>query len=168
MRFYQWRPMVPLPTVLAEQQCRPGCDKASAESAIETLPATETAAAPVRRQAELSVGQVLRLWLARHRHRQELAMMLASDLKDARLPAELVSREIRKWPWQAWHPQWRDLDEALLQGMAARQNGRERRARFLRGPRMRVLRLRPALPALGLLRATAVLRRRPPSQRDPY
>ena len=62
----------------------------------------------------LGVLQVLLLWRARHRHRQELMQMSARDLKDAGLSRDLVEHEVRKWPWQQWNPQWQELDEVLL------------------------------------------------------
>src|SRR5215471_12495705 len=62
-----------------------------------------------RPRARLDILQLLRLWRARHRHRQELMQMSAGDLKDARVPRDLVEHEARKWPWQKWNSQWREL-----------------------------------------------------------
>jgi uncharacterized protein YjiS (DUF1127 family) len=63
----------------------------------------------------------LRLWRARHRHRQELMQMSARDLKDAGVPRDLVEHEVRKWPWQKWNSQWQELDEVLLRKIAGRR-----------------------------------------------
>ena len=71
--------------------------------------------------ARLDILQLLRLWRARHRHRQELMQMSARDLKDAGVPRDLVEHEARKWPWQKWNSQWQELDEVLLRGTAGRR-----------------------------------------------
>jgi uncharacterized protein YjiS (DUF1127 family) len=71
--------------------------------------------------ARLHLLQVLRLWRARHRHRQELMQMSAPDLKDAGIPRDLVEHEARKWPWQKWNSQWEELDEVLLRRIADRR-----------------------------------------------
>jgi len=63
----------------------------------------------------------MQLWSARHHRRQELAMMSDRDLKDARVAPDLVAHEVRKWPWQKWHPQWQEMDEVLLRALAARR-----------------------------------------------
>ena len=63
----------------------------------------------------------MQLWSARHHRRQELAMMSDRDLKDARVAPDLVVHEVRKWPWQKWHPQWQEMDEVLLRALAARR-----------------------------------------------
>ena len=63
----------------------------------------------------------MQLWSARHHRRQELAMMSDRDLKDARVALDLVAHEVRKWPWQKWHPQWQEMDEVLLRALAARR-----------------------------------------------
>lgn len=78
------------------------------------------------RPADLGVwvAQNIRLWCARHLARRELAMMSAGDLKDACLPSDLVAFEVRKWPWQKWHPQWKEMDEMLLRKLAARRPAR--------------------------------------------
>jgi hypothetical protein len=47
-------------------------------------------------------------------------MLSVADLKDARLPSDLVAFEVRKWPWQKWHPQWEEMDEMLLRKLDAR------------------------------------------------
>ena len=67
------------------------------------------------------VALTMQLWSARHHHRQELAMMSDRDLKDARVARDLVAHEVRKWPWQKWHPQWQEMDEVLLRALAARR-----------------------------------------------
>jgi len=48
-------------------------------------------------------------------------MMSDRDLKDARVAPDLVAHEVRKWPWQKWHPQWQEMDEVLLHALAARR-----------------------------------------------
>jgi uncharacterized protein YjiS (DUF1127 family) len=58
-----------------------------------------------------AIVQTLRLWRDRHRRRQELAMMSDGDLRDIRVPRDLVAHEARKWPWQAWHPQLQAFEE---------------------------------------------------------
>ena len=73
-----------------------------------------------RPQARLGILELLRLWRARHRHRQELMQMSARDLKDAGVPRDLVEHEARKWPWQSWNSQWQGLDEVLLRKIAGR------------------------------------------------
>src|SRR5262249_17996934 len=109
MRVYLWRPMLPLGAAPGQERYpNPG-------------------AAPGRGSTDPNGIQLLRLWRARHRHRRELAMLLAADFRDVRLPIDLVAHEIRKWPWQPFHPQWRDLDEALLQGLATRRREAIRR-----------------------------------------
>ena len=72
-------------------------------------------------RARLGIRQLLRLWHARHRHRQELMQMSARDLKDAGVPRDLVEHEARKWPWQKWNSQWQELDEVLLRKIADRR-----------------------------------------------
>jgi uncharacterized protein YjiS (DUF1127 family) len=74
-----------------------------------------------RQGARLDILQLLRLWRARHRHRQELMQMSARDLKDAGVPRDLVEHEARKWPWQKWNSQWQELDEVLLRRIAGRR-----------------------------------------------
>ena len=69
-------------------------------------------------RARLNILLLLRLWRARHRHRQELMQMSARDLRDAGLPRDLVEHEARKWPWQEWNSQWQELDEVLLRRIA--------------------------------------------------
>jgi uncharacterized protein YjiS (DUF1127 family) len=81
---------------------------------------------------DMSLPELLRLWRARHHHRQELTTMSAGDLKDARASSDLVAREIRKWPWQPFPKQWEGLDAALLRGIKARHSQRERRPRLPR------------------------------------
>ena len=73
-----------------------------------------------RPRTRLDFLQLLRLWRARHRHRQELMQMPARDLKDAGVPRDLVEHEARKWPWQKWNSQWQELDEILLRRIAGR------------------------------------------------
>ena len=75
-----------------------------------------------RRPADLGVriAHNVRLWCARHHARRELGMLSVADLKDARLPSDLVAFEVRKWPWQKWHPQWEEMDEMLLRKLDAR------------------------------------------------
>ena len=63
----------------------------------------------------------MQLWSVRHHRRQELAIMSDRDLKDARVTPDLVAHEVRKWPWQKWHPQWQEMDEVLLRTLAARR-----------------------------------------------
>ena len=75
-----------------------------------------------RPRARLGILQLLRLWCARHRHRQELMQMSARHLKDARVPRDLVEHEARKWPWQKWNPQWQELDEVLLRSIRGRHS----------------------------------------------
>ena len=77
----------------------------------ETLPRTR-----------LGIFQLLRLWRARHRYRQELMRMSARDLKDARVPRDLVEHEARKWPWQKWNSQWPELDEVFLRKIRGRHS----------------------------------------------
>ena len=74
-----------------------------------------------RPRARLNMLRQLRLWRARHRHRQELMQMSARDLKDAGVPRDLVEHEVRKWPWQKWNSQWQELDEVLLRKIAGRR-----------------------------------------------
>ena len=74
------------------------------------------------RRARLSIPQLLRLWRARRRHRQELMQMSARDLKDARVPRDLVEHEARKWPWQKWNSQWQELHEVLLRSIRGRHS----------------------------------------------
>jgi len=74
-----------------------------------------------RPRARLGILQVLRLWRARHRHRQELVQMSTRDLRDAGVPRDLVEHEARKWPWQKWNSQWHGLDEVLLRRIADRR-----------------------------------------------
>jgi uncharacterized protein YjiS (DUF1127 family) len=74
-----------------------------------------------RPRARLGILQLLRLWSARHRHRQELMQMSARDLKDARVPRDLVEHEVRKWPWQKWNSRWQELDEVLLRSIRCRR-----------------------------------------------
>jgi uncharacterized protein YjiS (DUF1127 family) len=78
-----------------------------------------------RPRARLGILQLLRLWRARHRHRQELMQMSARDLKDARVPRDLVEHEARKWPWQKWNSQWQELDEVLLRRIQGRHSCRD-------------------------------------------
>jgi uncharacterized protein YjiS (DUF1127 family) len=70
----------------------------------------------------LSILQLLPLWGARHRHRQELSQISARDLTDAGIPRDLVGHEARKWPWQSWNSQWQELDEVLLRKIAGRRD----------------------------------------------
>jgi len=63
----------------------------------------------------------MQLWSVRHHRRQELAILSDRDLKDARVTPDLVAHEVRKWPWQKWHPQWQEMDEVLLRTLAARR-----------------------------------------------
>jgi uncharacterized protein YjiS (DUF1127 family) len=79
-----------------------------------TLPET-------RPRARLGILQLLRLWRARHHHRQELMQMSARDLKDAGVPRDLGEHEARKWPWQKWNSQWQGLDEVPLLKIADRR-----------------------------------------------
>ena len=72
-----------------------------------------------RPRARLGVLQLLRLWRARRRHRQELMQMSARDLKDARVPRDLVEHEARKRPWQKWNSQWQELDRSCFAGSRA-------------------------------------------------
>ena len=78
-----------------------------------------------RPRARLGILQLLRLWCARHRHRQELMQMSARHLKDARVPHDLVDHEARKWPWQKWNSQWQELDEVLLRRIQGRHSCRD-------------------------------------------
>ena len=124
-------------------------------------------AAPTR--PKLTVFEALQLWRARHRHRRELALMFEGEMKDARLSADLVAHEIRKWPWQAWNPQWRELDEVLLRGQAARRRRDWQPSWRPRLAAIGALRIpRPAAPAFGLIRVTANLRRRTVIRRDRF
>jgi uncharacterized protein YjiS (DUF1127 family) len=91
---------------------------ATTENHTETL---NRVLSETRPRARLGVLQLLRLWRARHRHRQELMQMSARDLKDAGVPRDLVEHEARKWPWQKWNPQWHELDEALLRTIAGQR-----------------------------------------------
>ena len=75
----------------------------------------------IRPGARLGIVRLVRLWCARHRHRQELMQMSARDLKDARVPRDLVEHEARKWPWQQWNSQWQELDEILLRKIRGRR-----------------------------------------------
>ena len=70
-------------------------------------------------RARLNILLLLRLWRARHRHRQELMQMSARDLRDAGLPRDLVEHEARKWPWQEWNSQWQELDRSCFAGSRA-------------------------------------------------
>ena len=76
-----------------------------------------------QRPADLGfrVALTVQLWSARHHRRQELAMMSDRDLKDACVAPDLVAHEVRKWPWQKWHPQWQEMDDVLLRALAARR-----------------------------------------------
>ena len=74
-----------------------------------------------RLQARLGILELLRLWRARHRHRQELMQMSGRDLKDAGVPRDLVEHEARKCPWQQWNSQWQELDEILLRKIRGRR-----------------------------------------------
>ena len=70
--------------------------------------------AQTRSGARLDIPRLLRLWHARHRDRQELAMRSARDCRDAGIARDLAAYEARRWPWQKWNPQWREFDEMLL------------------------------------------------------
>ena len=75
----------------------------------------------------LTISQTLRLWCARHRHRHELAMLSDRDMKDLRLSHDLATHELRKWPWQKFHPRWREMDDVLRRGLVVRDVGEERK-----------------------------------------
>ena len=77
--------------------------------------------AETRPRPRLDLPQLLRLWRARHHHRQELMQMSARDLKDAGVPRDLVEHEARKWPWQKWNSQWHGLDDVLLRRISDRR-----------------------------------------------
>src|SRR6266568_1641040 len=55
--------------------------------------------------------RTLLLWRDRQQRRQELFLMSESELKDVRIPRDLVAHESRKLPWQPWHPQLREFEE---------------------------------------------------------
>ena len=68
-----------------------------------------------------AVLRLLSLWRERHRRRQELAMLAVADLRDAGVARDLVAHEVRKWPWQAFHPQLQTLEEAAQRRIAGRR-----------------------------------------------
>jgi hypothetical protein len=40
-------------------------------------------------------------------------MLSDRDMKDLRLSHDLATHELRKWPWQKFHPRWREMDDVL-------------------------------------------------------
>jgi uncharacterized protein YjiS (DUF1127 family) len=62
----------------------------------------------------------LHCWRERHWRRAELASLSEHDLRAMGVPRDLAVYEARRWPWQLWNPQWRELDE--LFGRAAQRS----------------------------------------------
>lgn len=52
----------------------------------------------------------LRDWGQRERRRREFSMLSDRDFAELRVPKMLMAEEVRKWPWQKWHPRWEELE----------------------------------------------------------
>ena len=63
-----------------------------------------------RRGFWTAIRLCLRDWRERERQRRELSMLSDRDFAGLRVPRMLVAQEVRKWPWQKWHPQWEELE----------------------------------------------------------
>jgi uncharacterized protein YjiS (DUF1127 family) len=93
---------------------------AGPESARKPLGAPEPAAGERLRSETLStfptpgyrylafVRRWRDLWGERIRLRRDLAMMSARDFGDLAIPPGLLRDELRRWPWQACSPEWRE------------------------------------------------------------
>jgi hypothetical protein len=62
------------------------------------------------RHAARDVLRWLQLWGERERQRRELSMLSDRDFAALSVPKMLAAEEVRKWPWQKWHPQWEELE----------------------------------------------------------
>ena len=69
------------------------------------------------RRAVRDLLRSLRLWGERERHRRELSMLSDRDFAGLSVPKMLAAEEVRKWPWQKWHPQWQELEAQRRQAV---------------------------------------------------
>jgi holin-like protein len=82
----------------------------------------------LRHRAVRDVVRWLRVWSERERQRRDLSMLSQRDFADLGVPRMLAVEEVRKWPWQQWHPQWQELEalrrEAASERRLSRGQGR--------------------------------------------
>jgi uncharacterized protein YjiS (DUF1127 family) len=101
--------MLPINVLRCRQSMRSGgLVPAVEESSMPKRPVPLDRAEPLRNWIIAVLGR-LRSWRKHKAFRRELSAMSARDLRDLKVPPGLVTRELRRWPWQEPSRQWRTV-----------------------------------------------------------
>ena len=72
--------------------------------------------------AFIAILRLLRVWRERAKERRELAMLSDREIADFRVPKLLAAEEARRWPWEEWDPQWREIETRRREAAARLRN----------------------------------------------